>query len=152
MSQYHLCRCRSSDIVQHYATDVMAKTHLRVARVHRVSPWLRSGPGLFLEGLTPVPAELSQCLTSNCFQLSRHRRLSPGTCTTSLLPQEEADNSSTARGSLGTVTSGVENITFAPFLMIKKHNKEVFNFIFNTKIQKTFSPWCFGGISASRSL
>lgn len=48
---------------------------------------------LFLEGLTPVPAELSQLLISNCFQLSRHRRLSPGTCTTSLLPLEEADSS-----------------------------------------------------------
>lgn len=61
-----------------------------------------SNPMLFLEGLTPVPAELSQCLTSNCFQLSRHRRLSPGTCTTSLSPQWEANNRFTATGCLCT--------------------------------------------------
>lgn len=59
---------------------------------------------LFLEGLTPVPAELSQCLTSNCFQLSRHRRLSPDTCTTSHLPHGAAKSGVTAAQSEAPVT------------------------------------------------
>lgn len=59
---------------------------------------------LFLEGLTPVPAELSQCLTSNCFQLSRHRRLSPDTCPASHLPQGAAKSRVTAAQSAAPVT------------------------------------------------
>lgn len=59
---------------------------------------------LFREGLTPVPAELSQCLTSNCFQLSRHRRLSPDTCTASYLPQRAAKSGVTAAQSAAPVT------------------------------------------------
>lgn len=97
ISLRYFYRYKSLDIIPKYALNIVANTY-----TNNWCAGVWSNPMLFLEGLTPVPAELSQCLTSNCFQLSRHRRLSPGTCTTSLSPQWEANNRFTATGRLCT--------------------------------------------------
>lgn len=94
---------------------------------------------LFLEGLTPVPAELSQLFISNCFQLSRHRRLSPGTCTTSLLPLEEADSSFYCSRN---IVHRVQWNTWILFFFSKKHGRGILHvtlfhyFNFNKKVKK----------------
>lgn len=95
ISPQYFYRYKTLDMIPNYTFNIMANTY-----TNHWCAGVWSNPMLFLEGLTPVPAELSQCLTSNCFQLSRHRRLSPGTCTTSLSPQWEANNRFTATGCL----------------------------------------------------
>lgn len=99
---------------------------------------------LFLEGLTPVPAELSQLFISNCFQLSRHRRLSPGTCTTSLLPLEEADSSFSCNRNISAQYDsaqyfskrqkrhgrGIWHVTLFHYITFNQKVKEIFWIIF----------------------